>query len=278
MSDIIHLTNIQKYNDLIASSSKRRRNVRSDVANTALIGKFTLSKLVDQDEQTFIKYTCNLGRTIGAVYLSFGSNGCVFYINQTLTPFDAHYKDFIKNQITNYFTKVYIQQSEYDHFAKGYITKVVPSIASNFLHSAIQIDFSKIPEHKTTKTFTLVKVSLRTSHSWDDTFLCNDTERYGIYDVQSEKHLHTKKTDIIDFNYSLGLLSQSTRHPNPIEHINGVDVLVLLKDALQYVNTVKDEANRVWKKDSIACILNTFKKLRWPSHKAFVQNVANSVK
>ena len=279
MSDIINLTNIQKYNDLLAASGKRKsRNSRSDLSNTAIIGKFTLSKVVEQDEQIFIKFACNLGRTIGATYLNFGSNGCVFYFNRSVTHMNILNKDNIKTQIFSNFRSVQIQQREYDYNAKEYVTKVYNAVSHDRNDSAIRVGFSGISEIESNKPYTLVEVCLRTNHSWNDTFLCNDTSRYGVYDVYSEEHIHAKKTNIIEFNYKLGLFSQSTRHPNPIEHVNGVDVLVLLKDALEYTNSIKNEANRPWKKESISCILNMFKKLRWPSQKAFMQGVTNSLK
>jgi hypothetical protein len=279
MSDIIYLTNIQKYNDLIAASrTRKRRNTHSDLSNTAIIGKFTLSKVVEQDEQSLIKFACNLGRTIGATYLNFGSDGCVFYFNRSVTHLNNLDKEYIKRQILSSFRSVQIQQREYDYLAKEYITKVRSAVSHDLSQSDIRVIFSGISEIETNKPYTLAEVCLRTNHSWNDTLLCSDTERYGVYNVQSEEHLHAKKANIIEFNYKLGLFSQSTRHPNPVEHVNGVDVLVLLKDALQYTNSIKDEVNRPWKRDAISCILNTFKKLRWPSQKVFMQSVTNSLK
>lgn len=275
MSNIIDLTNIQKYNDLIAAASNRKvKHIpienRTTLANAAIMGKFTLSKQVEQDEKTFINFICDIGNYLGASYVNFGTSGIALYFNRDKTStYEQRYS--IDQYIRSSFQNVQIQQTLlYNH--KTQRAETVPVMASGAANNYIRT-IQTAPS--SSKAYSLVYIELNYNHVWATTFLCTDSINYGLYDIPTKTCLHTKKSDLINFNYQRGFLSQSSIHPNPVDIIEGVDAIVLLKDALNFINAVQNQTNREWKAFALKCIMTTFRKFRWPSQKAFLQNISN---
>ena len=267
MTDIIDITPIEYYNKVLDAKKLRESRYMSPenraLRNAATILKFTITKQAQAVEELLLNRLLDIGAQINAKYLCVGDKGITYFYDKNL------HRDLSKCATTqSLFSTIHLMNtvSTYNQTKEERILESIVCSLGKAMYGSNKVRFSGIVPTHYSSSYTVLTLSLSSQRDSNDTLFCDDSKRYGVYDISTRNLLHTKKEDIISLYFKCGYVTQSCRHPLPAPVVDGI---VYINEAIKFINTIKDSCKSPWKTDAIKSVVSNTKGMRWPGYKQF---------